>query len=85
MYRMYQNIGLECILSYCLSKFDRGNGKMVTWSFKGQMMGFQWKYIGICVDTTSGETGTAITESRDGAIKHATKDLFGKLSARNLL
>jgi hypothetical protein len=48
-------------------------------------MGFQWKYIGICVDTTTGETGTAITKSREGAIKHAIKDLFDRLAAKNLL
>lgn len=71
--------------TFCLLKFDRGNGKMVSWSFKGQMMGFQWKYIGLCVDTTTGETGTAVTASRDGAIKHSTKDLFQKLTAKNLL
>ncbi|XP_078315567.1 uncharacterized protein LOC144619977 [Crassostrea virginica] len=66
-------------------QIDRGNGKMVNWSFKGQLMGFEWKYIGICVDQATGETATAVKQSRDGSIEHSMRDLFQKLAARNAL
>ncbi|XP_061192405.1 uncharacterized protein LOC133200640 [Saccostrea echinata] len=66
-------------------QFDRGNGKIVKWSFKGQIMGFEWKYIGICVDQATGETATAVKQSRDGSIEHSMRDLFQKLAARGAL
>ena len=66
-------------------QLDRGNGKMVKWSFQGQLMGFEWKYIGIAVDTSTGETCTAVKQSRAGAIEHSMRDLFGRLAARNAL
>ena len=57
----------------------------MNWSFKGQLMGFEWKYIGICVDQATGETATAVKQSRDGSIEHSMRDLFQKLAARNAL
>lgn len=48
-------------------------------------MGFEWKYIGICVDKATGETTTAIKTSRGGAIEHSMRDLMAKLAARGAL
>lgn len=58
---------------------------MVSWSFKGQIDGFEWKYKGKCVDETTGETATATKQSRGGAIEHSMKDLFQKLASMNAL
>ncbi|XP_052708919.1 uncharacterized protein LOC128183801, partial [Crassostrea angulata] len=66
-------------------QLDRGNGKIVNWSFKGQRMGFEWKYIGICVDQATGETTTVVKQSRAGSIEHSMRDLFQRLAARNAL
>ncbi|XP_052710651.1 uncharacterized protein LOC128185023 isoform X1 [Crassostrea angulata] len=66
-------------------QFDRGNGKIVSWSFKGKLMGFKWKYIGICVDQATGTTTTSVTKGRAGAIEHCLKDLFQKIGARQEL
>ncbi|XP_061180310.1 uncharacterized protein LOC133188844 isoform X1 [Saccostrea echinata] len=66
-------------------KVERGRGCTVNWSFKGQMMGFQWKYIGVCVDSCTGQSATSVTHSRDGAIEHCLRDLFQKLSSKNEL
>ncbi|VDI73559.1 Hypothetical predicted protein [Mytilus galloprovincialis] len=66
-------------------EIDRGDGKIVSWSFKGQVIGIEWKYIGICVDRATGETTTAITQSKGGAIEHSMKDLFQRLASKNAL
>uniref|UniRef100_A0A8W8JLD3 Uncharacterized protein n=1 Tax=Magallana gigas TaxID=29159 RepID=A0A8W8JLD3_MAGGI len=66
-------------------QFDCGNGEMVNWSFKGQFMGFQWKYIGICVDQTTVETATAVKQSSAGSLEQSMRDLFQRLAARNAL
>ncbi|XP_048771663.2 uncharacterized protein LOC125677577 [Ostrea edulis] len=66
-------------------QIDRGDGKIVTWTFKGQLMGFEWKYIGVCVDKSTGETTTAIKQSKGGAIEHSMRDLFQRLAARKAL
>uniref|UniRef100_A0A8W8JRU9 Uncharacterized protein n=2 Tax=Magallana gigas TaxID=29159 RepID=A0A8W8JRU9_MAGGI len=66
-------------------QLDRGNGKVINWSFKGQLMGIEWKYIGICVDQATGETATAVKQSRAGSIEHSMRDLFQRLAARNAL
>ena len=57
----------------------------MNWSFKGQLMGLKWKYIGICVDQATGETATAVKHSRTGSIEHSMRDLFQKLGARGAL
>lgn len=75
---------LSFVFSYVI-QIDRGDGKIVTWTFKGQLMGFEWKYIGVCVDKSTGETTTAIKQSKGGAIEHSMRDLFQRLAARNAL
>ncbi|XP_034334369.2 uncharacterized protein [Magallana gigas] len=67
------------------AQFDRGNGKIVSWSFTGKLMGFKWKYIGICVNQATGTTTTSVTKGRAGAIEHCLKDLFQKIGARQEL
>lgn len=48
-------------------------------------MGFEWKYIGVCVDRCTGETTTSVTQSKGGAIEHCLRDLFQKLAAKQEL
>uniref|UniRef100_A0A8W8JMD5 Uncharacterized protein n=1 Tax=Magallana gigas TaxID=29159 RepID=A0A8W8JMD5_MAGGI len=76
---------MDNIIGGTPGQFDRGNGNMVNWSYKGQFMGFEWKYIATCVDQATGETATAVKQSRAGAIEHAMRDLFQRLAARNAL
>ncbi|XP_061180309.1 uncharacterized protein LOC133188843 [Saccostrea echinata] len=64
---------------------DRGKGCIISWNFKGQLMGFEYKYLGVCVDRCTGETTTSITQSKGGAIEHCLSDLFQKLSAKHEL
>ncbi|XP_062597545.1 uncharacterized protein LOC134258969 [Saccostrea cucullata] len=68
-------------------KFDRGGGRIVTWSIEGHFTGhwFQWKCTGTCKDLTTGETGYAETENRDEAIEDSLKDMFQKLHARDAI
>lgn len=66
-------------------QFDRGDGKTVSWSFTGKLMGIKWKYIGICVDQATGTTTTSVRNSRDGSVEHCLRDLFQKLGARQEL
>lgn len=66
-------------------QFDRGDGKTVSWSFTGKLMGFKWKYIGVCVDQATGTTTTAVKKSREGSVEHCLRDLFQKLGARQEL
>jgi hypothetical protein len=72
---------------YVLSiiQIDRGDGKMVTWSYEGHFHKWKWKYKGRCVDQSTGEVGKSHTNSRVGAIEHAFRDLVQKLVARNAL
>uniref|UniRef100_K1PJH9 Uncharacterized protein n=1 Tax=Magallana gigas TaxID=29159 RepID=K1PJH9_MAGGI len=84
--RLRKSLILLCIvLLNGLVMFDRGNGKIVSWSFKGKLMGFKWKFIGICVDQATGTTTTSVTKGRAGAIEHCLKDLFQKIGARQEL
>lgn len=64
---------------------DSGNGKTVSWSFTGKLMGIKWKYIGVCVDQATGMTTTSVKNSRGGSVEHCLREVFQKLSARQEL
>ena len=48
-------------------------------------MGIEWKYMGLCTDSCTGETMTVFMESKGGAVEHCFKDLMQKLRERNEL
>uniref|UniRef100_K1QP13 Uncharacterized protein n=1 Tax=Magallana gigas TaxID=29159 RepID=K1QP13_MAGGI len=83
--KLLKSLILLCIILNGLVMFDRGDGKTVSWSFTGKLMGIKWKYIGICVDQATGTTTTSVKNSRDGSVEHCLRDLFQKLGARQEL
>ncbi|XP_052807427.1 uncharacterized protein LOC128236546 [Mya arenaria] len=60
------------------------DGRTISWSFKGKMIGFQWKYMGICTDSKTGHTETVFMESRGGALDHCLTNLIGRLKREEL-
>jgi len=57
----------------------------VNWSFQGMLMGFEWKYMGICVDSCTGDSVSVTKESRTGAVEHCLRGLFERLAAKQEL
>lgn len=64
---------------------NRGRGCVINWSYEGMMMGFEWKFMGVCTDSCTGETVTVFTEGKGGAVEHCFRDLMQKLRERNEL
>ncbi|XP_052807426.1 uncharacterized protein LOC128236545 [Mya arenaria] len=60
------------------------DGRTISWSFKGMMVGFHWKYMGICTDSKTGHTETVFMESRGGAMDHCLTNLIGRLNREEL-
>jgi hypothetical protein len=61
-------------------QFERGKGCTINWSYKGQMIGFKWKYIGICSDSCTKEVETVFYNSRAGSIEHCLENLYHKIA-----
>lgn len=64
---------------------NRGRGCVINWSHEGMWVGIEWKFMGVCTDSCTGEAVTVFTESKGGAVEHCFSDLMQKLRERNEL
>ncbi|XP_066929667.1 uncharacterized protein [Clytia hemisphaerica] len=70
-------------------EFDRGGGKMVTFSYKETMRFEKYlprlKYHGICFDKTTGIFAQSLTNGRTGNVDKCLEELFQKLARKGEL
>jgi hypothetical protein len=61
-------------------------GRAVHWSASGYLKGLSWRYKATATDTATGNKGSASgLKSGQGAVEHATKNLFQVLIAKGII